>query len=284
MAKTLLDRVLDFARDCEDVRAVTMEGSRTDAHALKDRYSDYDVCFYVRDIRRFTQDKSWVKTFGDPVIMQCAEDCLRDYDYESREPYIFMMQFADESRVDLGLKDLGQIDREYDFGEPRQVLINKDNFPQLRESGDNSCYFVKKPTEKEYADCCNEFRWVSLYVAKGLCRRQLPYAMHHFGQTCMRQLMRMLAWRAAAPQDFRISVGAGEKYLEKYLPAEIFAQYRDIFPHGDYAEIWEKLFLMYDLFAACARFVAAACSYPFNTQEDARVRAFLEKRFAEKED
>ncbi|MBQ3880546.1 MAG: aminoglycoside 6-adenylyltransferase, partial [Oscillospiraceae bacterium] len=65
---------------------------------------------------------------------------------------------------------------------------------------------------------------------------------------------------------------------------EIFAQYRDIFPHGDYAEIWEKLFLMYDLFAACARFVAEACAYPFNTQEDARVRAFLEKRFAEKED
>ena len=184
MAKTLLDRVLDFARDCEDVRAVTMEGSRTDSHALKDRYSDYDVCFYVRDIRRFTQDKSWVKTFGDPVIMQCAEDCLRDYDYESREPYIFMMQFADESRVDLGLKDLGQIDREYDFGEPRQVLLNKDNFPQLRESGDNSCYFVKKPTEKEYADGMGR-RALQSYIKYGFIPMEdgVKEAFHNDEQT-----------------------------------------------------------------------------------------------------
>ena len=274
----LLAALLAYAGENPDVRAVTMEGSRADADALHDRYSDIDVCFYVTDARLFTKNRDWVLRFGDPVIMQCAEDCFKDYDPESREPFIFMMQYADESRVDLGIIDIRDIGKQADFDEPRRVLLNKDAFPQLRDIGDNSVYHVRRPTEKEYFDCCNEFRWVSVYITKGLCRRQLYYAKRHFDVVCMRQLIRMLSWHAAAGRDFRVSVGGSAKYLEKYLDPALFARFRQSFPNGEYEDIWQKLFVMYALFADAARSLADRLGYFFDEAESGRVRAFLEKR------
>ena len=270
--------LLAYAEENPDIRAVTMEGSRADPDALHDKYSDIDMRFYVTDVRKFTGNRDWIRRFGDPVILQCAEDCLTDYDYTSRDPYIFLMQFADESRVDLGIIDVQEIEGEADFDEPRRVLLNKDNFPQLHDIEDNRVYYVQKPTAKEYFDCCNEFRWVSVYVTKGLCRRQLYYAKHHFDVVCMRQLVRLLSWHAAADQDFRISVGGSAKYLEKYLDPALFARFRRSFPNGEYEDIWEKLFVMYDLFADAARALAERLGYVFDERESRRVRNFLEKR------
>ena len=48
--------ILDLAINDERIRAVTMEGSRANKNAVHDRYSDFDICYVVRDIREFTGD------------------------------------------------------------------------------------------------------------------------------------------------------------------------------------------------------------------------------------
>lgn len=51
-----------------------------------------------------------------------------------------------------------------------------------------------------------------------------------------------------------------------------------IFPNGDYEEIWEKLFLMYDYFAENEEEVGEKLGFIFNQDETDRVRAFLKVR------
>ena len=40
-------------------------------------------------------------------------------------------------------------------------------------------YWTAPPSEEEFAASCNEFWWVSIYVVKGICRKQLIYATDH---------------------------------------------------------------------------------------------------------
>lgn len=73
-AAQILDTLLGFARQREDVRAVVMNGSRVNPNAVQDIFMDYDVVFYVRQPRLFLQDQSWMARFGERVIVQ-QNDC-----------------------------------------------------------------------------------------------------------------------------------------------------------------------------------------------------------------
>ena len=53
------------------------------------------------------------------------------------------------------------------------LLLDKDKIiGELPPSNDGD-YLPKPPTEKQFQDCCNEFWWVSPYVAKALWRSEL---------------------------------------------------------------------------------------------------------------
>jgi len=48
--REMCDLLLNFANNDERVRAVGMEGSRTNANVPKDEYQDYDISFIVTDM------------------------------------------------------------------------------------------------------------------------------------------------------------------------------------------------------------------------------------------
>ncbi len=51
-----------------------------------------------------------------------------------------------------------------------------------------------------------------------------------------------------------------------------------IFPNGDYEDIWDKLFLMYDYFEELESEVAKHFNYICDKEETKRVREFLSQR------
>jgi len=55
-------------------------------------------------------------------------------------------------------------------------------------------------------------------------------------------------------------------------------RFHNIFPNGEYEDIWEKLFAMYDYFAVLAEYVAKELKFTFDAEETSRVRTFLEYR------
>ncbi|MFI0698471.1 aminoglycoside 6-adenylyltransferase, partial [Staphylococcus aureus] len=61
-----------------------------------------------------------------------------------------------------------------------KILVDKDNLVTQEIVPDDSYYWLKKPTEREFYDCCNEFWSVSTYVAKGVFRREILFALDHF--------------------------------------------------------------------------------------------------------
>lgn len=275
----MMNLIMEKAKCDERIRAVTMEGSRANENAVHDEYSDFDICYYVTDVREFSNDKHWIDYFGEMLVMQCPEDWYEHpYDYNGHENFAYLMQFADGNRIDLTVKDIRNIKEEMQNDEPRMVLLNKDNFEELQPLKTEKAFFTKKPSEMEYFNTCNEFRWLSVYITKGLCRRELYYAKCSYDVLAMDMFIKMINWKVAIEHDFQVTTGAYSKYLKRFLTEEEMERFASVFPDGSYEDIWKRLFIMYDYFADLAEYVAAKLGYYFDEEETKRVRAFLQKR------
>lgn len=267
---------MDKAINDERIRAVTMEGSRVNKNSVCDKYSDFDICYYVTDIREFTNDKNWIDYFGNTIIVQCPCDWYdAPYDYNGYERFTYLMQFEDGNRLDLTLIDVRKIADELENDEPRVILLNKDNFTEIQPVLDDEAFYMDGPTEKEFQDTINEFCWISIYVTKGLCRDQLYYAKHSYDIDVMEMFIKMLEWKIGVDYNYDVVTGKHSKYLKKFLSEEEMERFRNIFSNGDYDDIWEKLILMYDFFVENAKYVAEKMNFSLDISEIVRVREFL---------
>lgn len=278
----MMQLIMQKANEDERIRAVLLDGSRANANATHDQYCDFDIVYIVKDIREFTKDRNWIEYFGEILIVQCPADWYsHPYDYNSKENFNYLIQFTDGNRIDLSLVDISNIKAEKKNDEPRVVLLNKDNLKELYPIDTEESFFIKAPSATEYYDTCNEFRWLSIYITKGLCRKEIYYAKYAYDVLIMEMFIKMLNWKIAMKHHFHITTGDHSKYLKRFLSEEEMERFQAIFPDGSYEGIWEKLFLMYDYFAENAECVGKKLKYAFDKSETVKVREFLIKRRAE---
>ena len=256
-----------------------MEGSAVTPGAVRDKFSDFDITFFVSDIREFTADKDYMKRFGDILIMQTPDDWyMEPYDYSGKRQFAYLTQYKDGNRIDLTFIDVSEIRKQSEFNEPRTVLINKDNFEELKDITSNDVFFIRKPSEFEFYNTVNEFRWVSNYATKGLCRQQFYYAKYSMEHLMMNMFMKMINWKVGVLNDFNVTTGSFSKYLSKYLTEDEMRRFEGIFAGGTYEDMWDKIFLMYDYFEELSVFVADKLGFPLDLEESRNVRDFMQKR------
>lgn len=279
----MMHLIMHKAENDPRIRAVAMDGSRVTPSSVVDAYSDFDIVYYVEDVRDFTKDKSWVNYFGEILIVQYPEDWyVKRYDYSSRDRFNYLIQFVDGNRIDLSIIDLSQVVDTVDH-EPRQVLLDKDGYDWLKASSEESSYFIQPPTEFLFYNICNEFRWLSLYVSKGLCRQEINYAMHTYQHYLIEMLLKMINWYIGINYGYEVTTGSSNKYLKRYLTDEEMSRFMNCFPSGDYEDIWNKLFYMYDYFYTLECVVGQHFAYDINHDEMKAVKAFLQNRRETKE-
>jgi aminoglycoside 6-adenylyltransferase len=279
----MYDLILKTAMEDDRIRAVTMEGSNVTKGAVHDEFSDFDITFFVSDIREFTRDHDYMKRFGDILIMQMPDDYYAEpYDYNGRSRFAYLTQYKDGNRIDLTFIDVSEIGKQVEFTEPRTVLVNKDDYKELVEITSKECFYIKKPTEFEFFGTVNEFRWISNYVTKGLCRHEFYYARRMMEEYMMDMFLKMINWKIGIDNGFQVTTGACCKYLKKYLTEEEMTRFEGMFPKGDYEDMWEKLFLMYDFFEELSVYVAEKLGFSLNLEESKNVREFMVQRRASK--
>lgn len=272
----IMNLILKFANKNEDVRAVTLNGSRANPDALVDVYSDFDIEYYVTDVRKFTLDKEWIRVFGEILIVQCPSDWYDNpYNYHSQDTFVYLMQFADGNRIDLSVVSLSNIDQEKDNTEPRQVLLNKDSFKELTDSSSTQCYKVQIPGEMEFYNTVNEFRWLTLYIMKGILRKEVYYAKYAYDVLLMPMFIKMVDWKIGVQNEFNVNTGTHSKYIKRYLDSKELIQFQSVFPNGEYEDIEQKLMIIYDLFHEYECLVGSHLNYERNVVEQENVKKYL---------
>jgi len=270
----MMDLILTKAKKDDRIRAVIMNGSRTNPNAPIDCFQDFDIVYIVRDINSFTSDHRWVDYFGERIIMQLP-DTSTLFPPSDKDRFAYLMLFTDGNRIDLTLVSIERYTELFERESLSRVLLDKDEILTPFPPPSDRDYRLNPPSPEQFADCCNEFWWVSTYVAKGLWRKEITYAKEMLEGPVRNMLIKMLEWHVGTTTNFTVSLGKCGKYLENYLDDPLWEEFIRTYPNGDYENIWKSLFIMGDLFRTVALAVASHFSYTYPSSDDNAVSSYL---------
>lgn len=164
----MLDLILQIAKKLQ-VDAVALSGSRTNQKIQTDEFQDYDVVYIVEDLDGLIADLSWLDQFGKRIVEQ---------EVTLGHRRLYLMLFEDGNRIDLTLCPKEHINEWVDSEAGFIVLKDKKGLFEAYLPNPKR-YWPAPPSEEEFTASCNEFWWVSAYVIKGICRKQVIYATDH---------------------------------------------------------------------------------------------------------
>lgn len=273
----MFDLIFDVAKKDERIRAVYMNGSRTNPNVKKDIFQDYDIVYLVTETASFIKDEHWIDVFGEGLIIQLPDelDKMSGKEVYFDRCYGYLMQFTDGNRIDLHIETLGDVLEEYESDKLTITLLDKDNIlPKIPEPSDVD-YWVKKPTSDLFFRCCNEFHWVLLYIGKGLWRDEILYALDHLNEYVRPELFQMLKWYAGIQTEFSCSIGKNGKFLKQYLPEEPWKQYLKTYPEATVEAVWDATFVMTELFEEVATRISKEFGFEYNKKESHRCISYM---------
>ena len=262
----MLNLILQTAKTIQ-VEAVAMSGSRTDKTAPKDEFQDYDVVYVVDDLDNLTSDLSWLDQFGTRIIEQ--EVILG-------HRRLYLMLFEDGNRIDLTLCPKDHIQEWVDSEANYTVLKDEKGLFESYTTSPQR-YWTSLASPIDFEKACNEFWWVSAYVVKGICRKQVFYATDHLYGICQQELLKILAWQVASEKG-AVDIGKNYKYLFKYLPAEKEKEFSSLLDFASLDKIIQSLFATMQLFHQEAQYLAQKMGFNYDREVAEKMIQYAKER------
>ncbi len=262
----MLDVILKTAETLQ-VAAVAMSGSRTDTKASKDEFQDYDVVYVVENLDELITDLSWLDQFGKRIIEQ---------EVGLGQRRLYLMLFEDGNRIDLTLCPKEHIKEWVDSEAGFTVLEDPEHlFEPYSQNLER--YWTNPASAIEFEKVCNEFWWVSAYVVKGICRKQVIYATDHLYGICQQELLKVLAWQVASDRG-AVDIGKNYKYLFNYLPAQKENEFSSLLDFSNSDKITQSLFATMKFFHQEAQSLAQKMGFDYDKEVAEEMIEFAEER------
>ncbi|MCE5197143.1 MAG: aminoglycoside 6-adenylyltransferase [Negativicutes bacterium] len=272
----MLDLLLSTAEHDERIRAVYLNGSRANVKVPKDIFQDFDIVYVVTETASFLADPHWLKRFGEILIMEEPDrlDRALGQPRDFSERYAWLMQFTDGNRIDLSILTKAAMRKEFGRDSLSVVLLDKEALlPEIPAANDGD-YLVQRPSQAIFDCRCIDFYWVAPYIAKGLWRNELLYALDYF-QSQKVKLITMLNWQVGTETDFTVSTGKSGKYLKNYLSPQTWQKLLATYPGSEETALWQALFTMMDLFEETAQTVAVRLQFSYDQRLARNSKSFV---------
>ena len=262
----MLDVILKTAETLQ-VKAVAMSGSRTNSQAPQDEFQDYDVVYVVDNLDELITDLSWLCQFGKRILEQEVRlGNLRR----------FLMLFEDGNRIDLTLCSKVHI-KEWIESEANFIVLEDPKGLFVPHSPTPQRYWTSPANAIEFEKACNEFWWVSAYVLKGICRKQVIYATDHLYGICQQELLKVLAWQVASNRGV-VDIGKNYKYLFNYLPTEKGKEFSNLLDFSSVEKLTQSLFATMELFHQEAQSLAQKMGFDYDKEVAEKMIQYAEER------
>lgn len=180
-----------------------------------------------------------------------------------QEGFSYLMLFQDDVKIDLTLLPLSLLDEYFTWDKLVKLLLDKDNRIRKPPVPTDIDYHLQRPTERMFDDCCNEFWNTVTYVVKGLCRREILFAIDHMNEIVRKELLRMISWLVGIRHGFHFSLGKNYKFLERYIPEELWKRLMATYRMDSYTQMWESLELCMELFRETSAEAAQKLGYSY---------------------
>ena len=262
----MMNLILQIAESLK-VDAVALSGSRINDHAPKDEFQDYDVVYLVENFEELISDLSWIDQFGKRIIEQ---------EVRLGHRRLFLMLFEDSNRIDLTLCPKEHIKEWVDSEAGFTVLEDPEHlFEPYSQNLER--YWTNSATEKDFERVCNEFWWVSAYVVKGICRKQVIYATDHLYGICQQELLKVLAWQVATDKGM-VDIGKNYKYLFNYLPAQKENEFSSLLDFSNSDKITQSLFDTMQIFHQEAQSLSQKMDFDYDKEVAEKMIEYAKER------
>ena len=250
----MFDVILQTAKVLQ-VDAVAMSGSRTNPKAPKDEFQDYDIVYIVDDLDNLTSNLSWLDQFGKRIVEQ---------EVTLGHRRLFLMLFEDGNRIDLTLCPKEDINEWVDSEAGFTVLVDDKGLFESYSSSPGR-FWIHPASETDFEKSCNEFWWVSAYVVKGICRKQVIYATDHLYGICQQELLKILAWQVASDRG-TVEIGKNYKYLFNYFLSEKEKEFFALLDFSSLDKITQSLLATMQIFHQEAQSLAQKMGFKYEKE------------------
>ena len=260
----MMNLILQIA-NALNVNAVAISGSRTNQKVQTDEFQDYDVVYLVDNLENLISDLSWLDQFGNRLTEQ--HNILGNR-------RLYLMLFEDGNRIDLTLCPKEHINEWVASEADYTVLVDeKGLFESYSPSPQR--FWTSPASETDFEKTCNEFWWVSAYVVKGICRKQIIYATDHLYGICQQELLKVLAWQVASDRG-AVDIGKNYKYLFNYLPSEKEKEFSALLDFSSLDKITQSLLATMEFFHQEAQYLAQKMGFKYEKEVAEKMMRYAE--------
>jgi aminoglycoside 6-adenylyltransferase len=276
----IIQTLLNRAAQDENIRAVLMEGSR--AFGMVDEYSDYDIVYVTRSSEPYFGGAILpflTESFGEIAVMQTPDNG------DPHDVYTHLIQFTSGVRVDLTFNSPEFLSRT-PLESATAVLLDKDSRFAGAAPPSDADFWLKRPGEEEFRSHCNQFWWVSPYVAKAVARCQTLHALEILGKYIRTEYAVMLSYLAGARNGWlHVNPGKHCTAVKDLLPpgeAHYYETLLNSYVQAEDAKIRLALDALMPQYNSLAASVAAALGYEYTSAEAESAMKFVRNRFGRK--
>lgn len=272
----MMDLIKNVARKDDQIRAVYMNGSKTNPLAPQDIFQDYDIVYIVNDLTPYLGNPQWIDIFGERLMMQEPDKLDKQRGIPiNPNSFGYLILFQDGNRIDLRLQTIEEMQDTYTADSLTVPILDKDGIlPDIPPASDKD-YHVRQPSEADYYACTNNFWWCLQNVAKGIWRKELPYAKQMFELVIRPCLDQMVDWWIGCQHDFHVSPGKMGKYFRTYLPARYWQLYKSTYSGSSDQDFWHSIFSACRLFRCLALDAASQLGFSYAEEEEKAMLHFL---------
>jgi aminoglycoside 6-adenylyltransferase len=229
-----------------------------------DEFSDLDPLFYCEDVNEFIHSSEWKNYFGDEISFFHDEWDMKD----NLKGYTRLTIYSDGFKMDFGFQSV-QLAKYANDMPLYKVYVDKDNIIPEPEVHDESKFYVQKPSEQEFQDILRDFFFDSSYVVKTLYREEITFNQYMMG-ILHKKINALLKWYIGSKHDFKVNVGAVNRYIKQYLSKEEWEMLERTYSSACKDDVYTALMESFTLVRYLGTYIADTLKfkYPYKHDED----------------
>jgi aminoglycoside 6-adenylyltransferase len=256
----ILDRLLTWATDEPNVRAVIQTGSSSRTDGTVDRFSDRDIELICRNPQSLAGNDGWIHAIAPVDVALYLQNGPEEY--ETRLVFFHGMRKVDFTLASINrvesMKAAGHLDRLYTRG--YRVLLDKDDLASGLPVAASTVPGRSRPTEAEFQATVNEFWFEAAHMPTYLTRNDL-WTVKLRDATMKEMLLRLLEWHALLQSGQTPDVWHRGTKMQQWVSADTWAALHDCFGHFDRVDSYRAIRSTMDFFAEITHEVAAAAGF-----------------------
>jgi aminoglycoside 6-adenylyltransferase len=267
----LLDRIVAWAKQDDNIRAVVVTGSSSRGDASSDRFSDRDVEIIARNRTPLLEDDRWIHAIA-PVWVSLY--LANDDDTHTR-----LVFFEGARKIDFSVNEANRLTEQQDglndlYQRGYRFLVDKDDLAASLPEPTRKPPRVALPTEQQFRDTVNEFWFEAAHMPTYLTRGDL-WVVKTRDWTMKEMMLRLIEWHTLATRGAETDVWYIGTKMKQWVHPSIWDEVQEVFGRFDAADSYRSLKASMRLFSRLSREIAEALGFAWPVASESHIRAYV---------